>query len=64
MYLANLDGMTAGLILLAGCAAFLVWSGSAGERDARARQRSGDAITLPPPIIPYEFTKEARDRRS
>ena len=53
-YLANLDPMTAGLILLAACAAYLVFSGSAGERAVRARQRSGKAITLPPPMYPSD----------
>ncbi|GAB5449090.1 hypothetical protein [Gymnodinialimonas sp.] len=57
VYLANLDPLTAGLILLAGCAAFLVWSGSSGERAARARQRSGEPITLPPPM---DMTQSAR----
>lgn len=60
-YLANLDPMTAGLILLTACAAFLVWSGSAGERASRARQRSGTPITLPPPM---DLTQTARRKDS
>ena len=60
-FLASLDPMTAGLILLAGCAAFLVWSGSAGERAShRARQRSGRAITLPPPMFPRDRVDRAK----
>ncbi|WP_224814067.1 hypothetical protein [Hasllibacter sp. MH4015] len=48
-YLANLDPMTAGLILLASASAFLVWAGSDRERRARrARARSGHKVTLPP----------------
>lgn len=52
-YLANLDAMTAGLILLAGCAAYLVWCGSEDERARnRARRASGHKVTLPPPLYP------------
>ncbi|WP_341862382.1 hypothetical protein [Gymnodinialimonas sp. 57CJ19] len=59
-YLANIDPMTAGLILLAACAAYLVWSGNADERARHsARQRSGKGITLPPPIVPKEFLDRA-----
>jgi len=62
-YLANLDPMTVGLILLAACAAYLVWAGGTDERArSRARPRSGRGVTLPPPMVPDRYFDQHQEK--